>query len=322
MRGSWVGRMPEPTVLDYDIGYDWDDVVTHVLATRSSELNVVLILTNDECGGRRARLARQLLRLAGLDIPVVAGTDLGNEHFVADPLLDAVEAPLDNDWRGALRACLDRYGTVDYLGLGAMTNIATFAREYPGESRGLRLLQMGGSIGAHRSGSAEHNVRLDAAAFRYLLRSGMPARFVMAHTTNRPEIEVNPGSEFLDALRRDGSPELNFAAEYFDLWYRARGHGSFLHDPLTCSALLDPRLVSFTTAQFVVSHSGWLDVAPENHVQLRDTLVPLLDEEDPLRGYLERAPVAGVAGERLTVEFSYLAAYDEFCRLLLHRLVG
>lgn len=317
-----MGRMPEPTVLDYDIGYDWDDVVTHLLATRSSELDVVLILTNDECGGRRARLARQLLRLAGLDIPVVAGTDLGNEHFVADPLLDADDPPVDSDWRGALRACLDRYGTVDYLGLGAMTNVAAFVREYPRESRGLRLLQMGGSIGPHRSGSAEHNVRLDPTAFRDLLDSDVPARFVMAHTTNRPEIEVNPGSELVDALRRTGSPELVFAAKYFDLWYRARGHGSYLHDPLTCSALLDPRLVSFASARFVVHDDGWLEVAPEDHGHLRDTLVPLLQEADPLRGYLERAPDTPITGKRFTVEFSYLAAYDEFCRMLFHRLVG
>jgi len=66
-----------PLIIDTDLGGDPDDAVAVVVAAlRVPEL--ALLITTDEVGGERARLARHLLDLAGRpEVPVVAGADLG-----------------------------------------------------------------------------------------------------------------------------------------------------------------------------------------------------------------------------------------------------
>lgn len=301
-------------IIDYDIGFDWDDTATHLLAMASPELDVQLFITNDEYRTMRAQFSQQMVRLSGNDVPVVAGTDLGNNNFVIEDLVDHGQA-VDIDWERAILRCLEANEAVVYLGLGSMTNIARFVDAHPAESRKLSLVQMGGALcDLYRHGRErpEHNVALDPAAFLAVLRSDVSTRLVMAHTTVRQEIEINADAPLLARMRESEKAETRLAAVCFDRWYQARGHGSYLHDPLTCSVLIEPGLVDFVDGQLIVDHDGFIQLAPESRIQLREKLHVDLDDEDGLRSRLD--------GEKFDVRVSAGAAYAEFLDLMGERI--
>jgi pyrimidine-specific ribonucleoside hydrolase len=315
--------MPTPVIIDYDLGFDWDDMVAHLLFTSSPELDVRLIVTNNEYRNTRARFARQLLRLRGLDIAVVAGTDLGNRDIVIEDLLDDDPAPIDTEWERAVLSAIDTAGELVYIGLGSMTNIARLLTRFPTKSDQLRLVQMGGAISdIYRRGreAAEYNVRLDPGALLTVLRSDIPSSFVMSHTTTRPEIAVDPPSPLVERMRASARADLRIAAEYFDRWCASRGHGSFLHDPLTCSTLLREAVVSFTTAELLVDPRGCMYLSERGKEQLRHDIGAELPAGDPLLAHLAQVTEPPPNGDHLEVRFSYRADYDEFLALLWNRV--
>lgn len=315
--------MQTAVIIDYDLGFDWDDMVAHLLLTSSPELDIRLIVTNDEYRNNRARFARQLLRLRGLDIPVVAGTDLGNRDIVIEDLLDEDPAPIDTDWERAILSVIDSDREVIYLGLGAMTNIARILSRHRLENTRLRLVQMGGAISdiyRHGRDAAEHNVRLDPGALSAVLRSGIPCSFVMSHTTTRSEIAVDPPSRVVERMRASARADLRIAADYFDRWCAARGHGSFLHDPLTSVTLLRDDIVAFTRAEFIVDPRGGMYLSERSKARLRESIGAKLPTGDPLLAHLERATAPPPEGGHFDVRFSYAADYNQFLELLWRRV--
>lgn len=316
--------MLTPVIIDYDIGFDWDDMVAHLLLTSSPELDIRLIVTNNEYRNTRARFARQLLRLRGLEIPVAAGTDLGNRDIVVEDLLDDDRSPIDTEWELAILAAIGPDEEVVYLGLGSMTNIARFVTRHPLESTRLRLVQMGGAISAiYRRGreAPEYNVRLDPGALSTVLRSDVSSSFVMSHTTTRSEIEIKPTSRHVDEMRTSARPDVRIAAEYFDRWCAARGHGSFLHDPLTCSSLLRDDIVSFTMTEFVVDTRGCMYLSDRGKELLRAGVGAELSAGDPLLAHLDRSTDPPPEGDTVDVRFSYKADYGGFLDLLWSRVL-
>jgi inosine-uridine nucleoside N-ribohydrolase len=317
--------MPTAVIIDYDLGFDWDDMVAHLLLTSSPELDVRLIVTNNEYRNTRARFARQLLRLRGLDIPVAAGTDLGNKDIVIEDLLDDDPAPVDTEWERAVLSAIDTGDEIVYLGLGAMTNIARFLARHPLESVRLRLVQMGGAISdiyRHGQEAPEYNVWLDPGALSTVLRSDIPSSFVMSHMTARSEIAIDPPSPLVERMRTSARADVRIAAEYFDRWCASRGHGSFLHDPLTCSTLLRDDIVSFTRAEFVVDPRGCMYLSERGKERLRDDVGAKLPTGDPLLAHLERATEPPPEGGHFDIRFSYAADYDGFLELLWSRVLS
>jgi pyrimidine-specific ribonucleoside hydrolase len=315
--------MAIPVIIDYDLGFDWDDMVAHLLLPSSPELDVRLIVTDNEYGTARARFARQLLGLQGLDIPVAAGTDLGNRDIVVENLLDNDPAPVDKAWERAVLSAVGEGEEVVYLGLGAMTNIARLLNRFPFVSDRLRLVQMGGALSdIYRLGrhAAEYNVRLDPQALLTVLCSDIRSSFVMSHTTNRPEIAVDPPSPLVERMRASERADLRIAAKYFDRWCAARGHGSFLHDPLTCCTLLRENLVSFTIAELVVDSRGCMYLSEPGKERLRAEVGAELPVGDPLRTYLEQEIEPAPDGDHFDVRISYAADYDGVLGLVWDRV--
>jgi pyrimidine-specific ribonucleoside hydrolase len=317
--------MGTAAIVDYDIGYDWDDTAAHLLFMASPEIDVELIVTNDEEQGKRAIFARQLLRARGVDVPVVRGTDLGNRGaFLVEDLLDDL-TPVDGAWEDAILRCVQRHDEVTYIGLGAMTNVARFVQAYPAYAGKLRLVQMGGAICSlyrHGDRRAEHNVFADRAALLTVLQSDVSARFVMNHTTQHRQIEVDPGSPVPQEMRRLDRADLTLAVAHLDRWYAKRGHGSYLHDPLTCSAVIRDDLVAFATARFVVSGDGCMHLPADSKAELRGRVGAQLSPNDPFRVYLDDDSGCSVAGESFEICFSYAASYHDFMRLFEQRVVA
>ena len=78
-------------IIDTDIGGDPDDLCALLLALRSPELHIDLIVTNDEYGQKRAVYAKEFLSLVNREIPVVSGAAIGparsNKNFFFFPYL-------------------------------------------------------------------------------------------------------------------------------------------------------------------------------------------------------------------------------------------
>ncbi|WP_460728884.1 nucleoside hydrolase [Nocardia heshunensis] len=223
-------------IVDTDIGGDPDDAVALVVAARRPEL--ALVITSDECGDRRARLARHLLDSLGrTDVPVVAGRDLGNEkYWAAEGLVPEDVVLPGGNVVGAVRWVLTRaQGWVRWLGLGPMSNLADAIEGIPDCVGRLVVTQMGGSLDDH--GRAEHNFRLDAGAARKVLHAGVHLRIVPADVTFHPENEINSGSaEYM--ILENSRPSGQLIRAHLDQWFENFHPGTMQHDAMALSRAL------------------------------------------------------------------------------------
>lgn len=147
--------MALPIVIDTDIGSDPDDAIALLLALASPELDLrgVTVVSGDV--EVRGRIAARLLGMAGRpDIPVI----LGEPGPSSDQIMDGREGIgfLDRPYHGPEARILknpasewlpseaDR-GPYHLVGIGPLTNIATFLRQNPASrSMLLGLTVMGG----------------------------------------------------------------------------------------------------------------------------------------------------------------------------------
>ncbi|MFE3188723.1 nucleoside hydrolase [Nocardia sp. NPDC059240] len=243
-------------IVDTDVGGDPDDAVALVVAARRPEL--ALVLTSDEHGDRRARLARHLLDLLGRsDVPVVAGRDLGNEkYWAADGLVPEDVVLPGGDVVGAVRWVLTRAeGWVRWLGLGPMSNLADVVREIPDCAGRLVVTQMGGDLDG--VGRAEHNIRLDVDAAQTVLRAGLHLRIVPADVTFHPENEINSSSReytILEGSRAAGQ----LLRAHLDRWFESFYPGTMQHDAMALGRALEISQLRSETVGVDIDETGKL----------------------------------------------------------------
>jgi inosine-uridine nucleoside N-ribohydrolase len=129
--------------LDTDIGGDTDDVFALAMLLRSPEVEIAGISTSTEIGGKRAAMARYVMRLANNNtIPVAAGAEgkLGSSPWPIQPELPA-ERLFWPDGRDPVQgrpgevidlldANIARAATV--IAIGPLTNLATYEAIRPG----------------------------------------------------------------------------------------------------------------------------------------------------------------------------------------------
>ncbi|MCX4097919.1 nucleoside hydrolase [Nocardia sp. alder85J] len=133
-------------VLDNDFGFDADASV--MLAAAAMLIPKLVVVTGDECGGRRAQLARRLLDLVGRsDVPVWRGLDVpgGHDRFVGDGLDLGPEVPAPVDLVAVARdLCGASEEPLLWLGCGPMTNLAEIATRAPELTDHMDVTWMGG----------------------------------------------------------------------------------------------------------------------------------------------------------------------------------
>jgi inosine-uridine nucleoside N-ribohydrolase len=103
---------------------------------------------------------------------------------------------------------------------------------------------MGGALRYHDPDSAEHNIHLDVAGARAVLRAvadgalGTP-EFVSADVTFTPRIAITAHSPLYAALRApDASAWARLLADHLDRWFARFYPDTMQHDPLTLTAAL------------------------------------------------------------------------------------
>ncbi|WP_216917838.1 nucleoside hydrolase [Nocardia noduli] len=248
------------TVLDTDIGGGPDDFVALVIAARL--IPDLLVVTADEVGGLRARLARRVLDSLGRgDVEVIEGIDLGHRRlFLPDPgqtvpayVLPGVEELEDrrHELADALyERIVNTEGPVCWVGCGPMSNLTALLLATPEVAEQITVWQTGGWLDHHYDLEAsEHNLHTDTLAAGLALRILPTPRLVLADHTHHREIRVTTDWTLIHALDSDTAPDwARLLSAHVHRWIARGHHGFCLHAPLTLSVALGQPFVVFAPA--------------------------------------------------------------------------
>ncbi|GAA5056755.1 nucleoside hydrolase [Nocardia callitridis] len=230
-----------------DAGDDPDDAVA--LALLAFTTPEFAVLTTDEYSDyRRAAFVRYFLDLLGRpDVPVIPGEVTGGrKHWAAEGLAPSRRDGRRVGWQSFLTGLsVDPEQRLLWAGFGPMTELAWMlssdvtAQSPAGVLDRTKVVQMGGWYRTYRDPSrAEHNLRADPRAARYVVDSGVDLTLVLSDTTWRTEIAVHRDSEIYRLLAASTEPWARLLVAHYDQWFQVWHSSSRLHDPLALWALL------------------------------------------------------------------------------------
>ncbi|MEU2030975.1 nucleoside hydrolase [Nocardia amamiensis] len=232
-----VEWFPEPSriplIIDTDIGGEPDDAIALIVAAGLPSLS--LVITSDEQGGRRARLARCVLDLIGRsDVPVVAGAQLGNEtNWAAEELVPDYIPAQPTEVLAAVRRVFDEHdGQISWVGLGPMSNLAAVLDDNPALGERLVITQQEAAVRFLTEGG-QRNFALDVAAVRRVLAAGAAPWIVPAEVTFQLANSVSTESLEFDILKRGHDPAREMIRDHLDQWFDNFAPFVTLHAVLT-----------------------------------------------------------------------------------------
>jgi purine nucleosidase len=264
--------MPRPILFDTDIGSDCDDAVALGLILQSPDaLELVAVTTVSGQPRVRAEIAASLLGLAGrTDVDVCVGEAAGLERpaerynwFGHEErcVADAPQAPISDEPgpERIVRASREVPG-LEIVMVGPMTNLAralALDTELPRRAGGVTI--MGGHIREARIGSfvcpfgVDYNLCSDPEASVAVLGAGFRTTLVSADVTLQTWLTRSDltALESASALPRELARQIRFWEPVQRKIFTAMGgdldpeNVSFLHDPLTVAALIDPEPLCF-----------------------------------------------------------------------------
>ncbi|MGW5730667.1 nucleoside hydrolase [Nocardia beijingensis] len=254
---NWPEPSPMPLILDTDIGGEPDDALALAVAAGLPALS--LVITSDEQGDRRARLARCLLDLMDRsDVPVVAGADLGNDHsWTAEGLVPNLIGSQPRDVGAAVAKVLERSdGRVGWVGLGPMSNLARLLQENPRIGDRLVVTQQEGASNFAEEGP-HRNIELDTAAARYVFASGIQPWIVPADISFDPFNALDKDSIEYTILR-SVDPARTLLRIHLDLWFHEFSKYVFLHGPITMAQSVGMSFLAATSVDTGLDDAGRL----------------------------------------------------------------
>lgn len=238
-------------LLDTDIGSDVDDLLALALIFGTPAIDLVGVTTVYGDTLLRARLAKRVARLAGRDVPVVAGESqpisgrevwwAGHEGALYEDLESETVEGTDAVAH-LVETVLADPGGVDVVAIGPLTNIAAAIRRDPRFAAAVRHLWiMGGSF---TTDEPEHNLRSDTTAAEIVFGSGIPITVSGLDVTRR----VTIGGDALARIAESGSLGALIDAEVRQWWEYWSTEWNVPHDPVTVLTLTEPELFEFSPA--------------------------------------------------------------------------
>jgi inosine-uridine nucleoside N-ribohydrolase len=276
------GRIP--AILDTDIGDDIDDTWALVLALKSPELDLRLVVTDFGNTEHRAKLVARVLELAGrTDIPIgvgvkqndalspqgewVKGYDLAK--YPGRILTDGVQALIDTAMASPEPMTL--------IAIGPPANLKAALDREPRIAGRLRLAGMFGSIHRGYGGKLvpepEWNVKTEKAAARAVLSAPWKEAVVTPlDTCGRVQLT---GKRYA-RVRESGDPLLRGLVEAFGIWCRNRdwcvkdpsyvtAKSSTLFDTVAVYLAISRDLVKTETVGVRVTEEGMTVPDPSAH---------------------------------------------------------
>lgn len=247
--------------IDTDIGGDIDDALTLLLAMSSSDIELVGLSTVYENTIARAKIAKKLLSLGGLEsVPVYAGegTPIKAKYVHTIPLdVDRLPKTYEEAVFGgmevrknaveAIHEALSLNEELYIVTLGALTNIAKLLEKYPSDAEKIAgLYIMGGAVGLNLN---EFNFSCDPEAAEIVLQSQVRKKLVTLDVTFKCALS----EEQIERIRACKSELVQKVAHMSVLW----GEGMILHDPLTLGVLLFEDFVKFEKGDLKVELEGY-----------------------------------------------------------------
>ena len=247
--------------LDTDIGGDTDDVFALAMLLRWGGVEIAGISTSTEIGGKRAAMARYVMRRAGNDsVPVAAGAEgkLGPSPW---PILPEIPAEslfwpdgLDpvqgspGEVIDLLDANVARGATV--IAIGPLTNLAAYEAIRPGRLATVPVFICGGWINFARDGfpqwssELDYNIQQDQEASRLVISRCAPTLIPISITAEVFLREADlPRLEAEGPLGRLIAHQAKLQAAYEKKQQYGRLFSqlpddllNFHYDPLTCAA--------------------------------------------------------------------------------------
>lgn len=176
--------VPQPVIIDTDIGSSIDDSYAIGFALQSQYLDVKLIVTCSDNTTARAKIVAKLLTIAGKDsIPV--GIGVANHNSTNHSLWDWAKDFNLSEYKGEVyedgveqmaKIILNSESIVDIIAIGPMTNFPLLLKKYPDIVKKARIRAMAGSIYRGYDNSStptnEYNVRLCPPCTQQVLRAG------------------------------------------------------------------------------------------------------------------------------------------------------
>jgi purine nucleosidase len=267
--------MTERLILDCDPGHD--DALAMILAAGDPRVELLAVTT---CAGNQTlpkvtRNALAVCAVAGIDVPVAAGSvgplvrpqivapEIHGESGLDGPVLPEPTRELDP--RHAVDLIIDvvmaeEPGTVTLVPTGPLTNIALAMRKEPAiVDRVKRVVLMGGSYTrGNKTPTAEFNIAADPEAAQAVFSAPWPVTMVGLDLTH----QATADADVVARIKGIGSPLSSFVVdvlEFFGSTYREQqgfDAGPPVHDLCCVAWLCDPQVFTTREAFVVVELTG------------------------------------------------------------------
>ena len=269
-------------IIDSDTGTDPDDTCVAIMVARHPELfPAALMVTNDETSRRaKARFLTHVIAAAGGTMKIAAGLPSLKQRDVdlAEEAGLVPELAVEGEATARIIEVLEANERVDYIGLGALTNLDAALAIRPELAARVRLFQMGPAV--HRGfdrGRAQYNARIDPAAFRRVLHQVPLPTLIATHTTwgppGPPLLGVFPDDALGRAIAASARADLVVYTRHLAAFVASGKDCSILHDPATLLASREPELFDLVHLDVVIDDAGWLHFTSEA-VDALQSLVP------------------------------------------------
>lgn len=269
-------------ILDTDIGDDIDDAFALALAIKK-EVPLLAVTTVFKNTALRAKQAREMLTISGLNIPVYAG-----EVYPLNGVITGFQS--DSGDLATIKPC--QYGDemAHYsFGLNASEMIVRLAKTYTKKlilvtigplTNIARALEIDPSIagdikaiyamgGCYTRVQPEWNVLCDVEAYDKVFASGIPFYGVGLDMTLQCPLE----EDLFSSLKASKDPINQKIMIWFDRWVDYfHFEKSVLHDPLALSSLIEDDICTFTPKYAKVILEG-------------EQRSAILTSDEPLPGY-------------------------------------
>lgn len=248
-------------IIDTDIGDDIDDALAIAFALESPELEIVGITTVFKNVEARAKLAVNMLQMAGRShIPVFSG--------IGRPVLNKVdldEVPCqyseEKDGHAAgygtnaidfiVDTVMRSDGDLTLVPIGPLTNIAVAILKEPGlRTKVKEIVLMGGTYYNHLG---EWNIVCDPEAARIVFESGIPIKAVGLDVT----VKCMLTRDDVSRLNSNHKPSGAYLPALISRWLGDKTDPHMmLHDPLAVCAVFDERILEMRQEEIAVETQG------------------------------------------------------------------
>lgn len=249
-------------IIDTDIGGDVDDLIALLLAIKSSELKIDLIVTNDEYSQQRAKFAKMFIDLMNIKIPIVSGIEskLPKEEkcLSIEKLIKDRYYIIEKDYISKIKKVVEKNELTYYFCIGAESNLSEFINKNDNLKDKVKIIIMGGSL--HRKISrASHNIRCDIKSSINVFNSNWNKKYVLGDVTHTNKIQISKEHNFFKDLKSSKKKHLNFIAESIELFLDKYQHDYFwLHDPLTIIQAINENIIEFTKLNLNMDCKGMI----------------------------------------------------------------